>query len=87
MLAYLPFAIVLAIVVLAGLRIWMYHWRQGAALIAGALLVASVLRGVLTEEQTGLLAIRTRGIDVLSYGGLGLLIMFVAVTIGDGPFG
>ena len=85
-LAHLPFALVMAVVLIAGFRIWMYHWRQGAALIAGALFVAAVLRAVLTSEQSGLLAIRSRVVDVLSYGGLGLLIFFVAITIGQGPF-
>lgn len=86
MLAHLPFAIVMAIVLIAGLRIWMYHWRQGAALIAGALFVAAVLRGILSTEQSGLLAIRSRVVDILSYGGLGVLIFAVAVAIGEGPF-
>lgn len=86
-LAQLPFAIVIAIVVLAGLRIWMYHWRQGAALVAGALFVAAVLRAVLTNEQSGLLGIRGRAVDVLTYGGLGMVIFVVAITIGHGPFG
>ncbi|PXY32284.1 DUF3017 domain-containing protein [Prauserella muralis] len=86
-LVHLPFAVVLALVAIAGLRIGMYHWRQGAALIGGALLVAAVLRAALSDEQAGLLAIRSRVVDVLSYCGLGLLILFVALTIIGGPLG
>ncbi|WP_106182619.1 DUF3017 domain-containing protein [Prauserella shujinwangii] len=86
-LRHVPFAVVLALVAIAGLRIWQYHWRQGAALIGGALLVAAVLRAALSDEQGGLLTIRSRVIDVLSYAGLGLLILFVALTITGGPLG
>jgi asparagine N-glycosylation enzyme membrane subunit Stt3 len=86
-LAHLPFAVVMALVAVAALRIGMYHWRQGAALIGGALLVASVLRAALSDEQAGLLQIRGRSVDVLSYAGLGILILFVALTITGGPFG
>ena len=84
-LHHLPFAVVLALVAVAGLRIGMYHWRQGAALVGGALLVAAVLRAALSDEQAGLLRIRSRFVDVLSYTGLGGLIIFVALTITGGP--
>ncbi|MEU6646264.1 DUF3017 domain-containing protein [Saccharomonospora sp. NPDC046836] len=87
LLTHLPFALVLALVAIAAMRIGMYHWRQGATLIGGALLVAAVLRAALSDEQAGLLRIRGRAIDVLSYVGLGLLILFVALTITGGPLG
>lgn len=87
LLVHVPFALVLALVALAAVRIGMYHWRQGAVLIGGALLVAAVLRAALSDEQAGLLTIRGRAVDVLSYAGLGLLIMFVALTITGGPLG
>ncbi|WP_116041468.1 DUF3017 domain-containing protein [Amycolatopsis palatopharyngis] len=77
----------MALVAVAALRIGMYHWRQGAALIGGALLVASVLRAALSDEQAGLLCIRGRSVDILSYAGLGILILFVALTITGGPLG
>lgn len=85
LLQQLPFILVLTLVAIAAVRIGMYHWRQGAALIAGALLVAAVLRAVLGEEQAGLLAIRGKVIDVLVYGALGAMILFVALTIAQGP--
>jgi uncharacterized membrane protein len=86
-LVHLPFALVLALVAVAAVRIGLYHWRQGAALIGGALLVAAVLRAALADEQAGLLTLRSRAVDVLSYAGLGLLILFVALTITGGPLG
>lgn len=81
-LEQLPFALVMAIVLAAGVRIGMYHWRQGAGLIAGALFVAAVLRGVLTSSRAGLLVVRSRVVDVVSYAGLGLLILALAIVLG-----
>ncbi|MEU0466495.1 DUF3017 domain-containing protein [Amycolatopsis sp. NPDC006131] len=86
-LEQVPFALVMLLVAVAGVRIWQYHWRQGAAIIGGALLVAAILRAVLPGVRAGLLAIRGRPVDVLSYAGLGVLILFLAFTITDGPFG
>ncbi|MFC4004463.1 DUF3017 domain-containing protein [Prauserella oleivorans] len=85
LLTHLPFAVVLLLVAAGAVRIGMYHWRQGAALIGGALLAAAVLRAALADEQAGLLKIRARVIDVLCYSGLGLLILFDALTIIGGP--
>lgn len=71
----------------AALRIGQYHWRQGAVIIGGALLVAAVFRAVLPSNRAGLLAVRTRPVDVISYSGLGLVILFFAFTITNGPLG
>ena len=83
--AHLPFAVVLAIVAAGFVRIAQYHWREGSVLVAVALLVAALLRAVLTPEQAGLIVIRSRGVDVLAYTALGALILFVALTITKGP--
>lgn len=85
-LVQLPFGLVMLIVAVAALRISQYHWRQGAALIGGALLVAGLLRAVLPAEQAGLLAVRGKAVDFLSYGGLASLILFLSFTITGGPF-
>jgi hypothetical protein len=42
-------------------------------------------RAVLPEERAGLIALRGRGVDVLLYTTLSLLILFVALTITGGP--
>lgn len=84
-LAQLPFSMVLAIVAVGFVRIAQYHWREGTVLIALALLVAAVLRAALAEDKAGLLVIRGRGVDVLSYAGFAVLILFVALTITKGP--
>ena len=83
--AQAPMIAVLAIAAVGMERVLTQHWREGAVLIGGALLVAAVLRAALSHERTGLLAIRTRTVDVLSYAGLGLLILFTALTITGGP--
>lgn len=83
--AHLPFALVMAIVAVGFVRIAQYHWRQGTVLIACALLVAALLRAVLSSEQAGLIVIRGRGLDILSYTAFGAMILFVALTITKGP--
>jgi hypothetical protein len=80
-----PFAIVLILVAVAAVRIAQYHWRQGAVIVAGALLVAAVFRAVLPSVRAGLLAIRGRPVDVLSYSGLAVVLIFLAFTITNGP--
>jgi hypothetical protein len=85
-LSQLPFALVMLIVAVAALQIGQYHWRQGTGLIGGALLVASVLRAVLPDERAGLLGIRGKAVDIVSYAGLALLILFLTFTITGGPF-
>lgn len=84
-LAHLPFGLILTLVAIAMVRVSQYHWREGAVIIAAALLIAALLRAVLSESQAGLIAIRGRGIDVLLYSSLGLMILFVALTITGGP--
>lgn len=78
---HLAFGAVLAVVAAGFVMILLYHWRRGTVLIGGALLLAAGLRAALSKEQAGLIAIRGRGVDVLSYAALGTLIVLVAVTI------
>jgi len=82
----LPFAAVLLVVAVAALRIFQYHWREGAALIGAALLLAAVLRAVLPTARAGLLAIRGKVVDIVTYTGLAAAVLYVALTIIGGPF-
>ena len=84
-LSHLPFGMVLAVVALGLLRIVLYHWRQGTVLIGAALILAAALRALLREDQAGLIAIRGRGVDVLTYTAFGFCMMAVALTIEGGP--
>ncbi|HET9138436.1 DUF3017 domain-containing protein [Actinophytocola sp.] len=80
-----PFLLVLAVVVVGLVRIAQYYWREGTVLLGGALLLAALLRALLPADRAGLVAIRGRGVDVLLYGGLGVAVMAVALTIQGGP--
>jgi hypothetical protein len=82
----MPFLLVMLVVAVAALRIGQYHWREGAVLIGGALMLAGLFRAVLPDEKAGLLAIRGRPVDVLTYGALSVLILFISLTITGGPF-
>jgi len=73
--------LVLAIALIGMQRILTAHWREGSALLGGALLVAAVLRALLPVDRTGLLAIRSKAIDVLFYSAFGLVMVVLAVTI------
>lgn len=81
----LPFAAVLLVVAIAALRIFQYHWREGAALIGAALLLAAVLRAVLPTARAGLLAIRGKLVDVVTFTALAAAVLYVALTIIGGP--
>lgn len=87
LLEQVPFAVVLVLVAVAALRIAQYHWRQGAVIVGGALLVAAVFRAVLPAAKAGLLGVRGRPVDVITYAALGLVILFFAFTITNGPLG
>ncbi|MFC5992752.1 DUF3017 domain-containing protein [Pseudonocardia hispaniensis] len=76
-----PLLLVLLIMALGLVRVLTAHWRQGSVLLGGALLVAAVLRILLPDNRIGLLAIRSRVIDVLCYSGFGLVMIVLAMTI------
>jgi len=82
---HLPFALVLGIGVFGLVRIFQYHWRQGAVLLGVSLLVAAALRVLVTDEQAGLIKIRGRGMDAFLYSTLGVVVIAVSLTITGGP--
>ncbi|WP_219419100.1 DUF3017 domain-containing protein [Pseudonocardia nigra] len=79
-----PLIFVLLIAAAGMVRVLTQHWREGAALLGGALLVAAVLRVLLPPDRAGMLAIRSRPIDVLCYAGFGVVMVALAVTITHG---
>jgi DUF3017 family protein len=81
------FLLVLLVAAVGVLRILQYHWREGAVLIGGALVLAGLLRAVLPTARVGLVAVRGRLVDVLAYAALAGMILFVALTLTGGPFG
>jgi hypothetical protein len=78
---------VLAVVAVGLVRIILYHWRDGTVLIGVALFLAAGLRALLSDDQAGLIMIRSRGVDVLTYSGFGACMILVAITIQGGPLG
>ena len=83
--AQAPLAVVLAVVVVAFWRIGLQHWREGTTMLGLALLVAAVLRVSLPDRTAGLLAVRPRRTDVLTYAAFGVVVVLVSLTITGGP--
>jgi Protein of unknown function (DUF3017) len=79
-----PMLAVLAVAAVGLLRVATANWREGSVLLGGALILAAVLRAVLPPDRAGLLAIRSWAVDVLSYAGLGVAVVLLAVTITRG---
>lgn len=82
---HVPFAVVVLVTALGLLRIAMHAWREGSVWLSLALLLAAGMRAVLASDQVGLLAVRSRTVDMVLYGGFGLLLLAVALTIVGGP--
>lgn len=57
------------------------HWKRSAVMIAGALVLAAVLRLVLPSHIAGLLVLRRRWIDVTLFAVLGLAIAAVSLAV------
>jgi hypothetical protein len=76
---------VLAVVAIAFVRIGLQHWREGTTELGLALLLAAALRASLADRAAGLLAVRPRRVDVLTYTLFGLVVIFVSLTITGGP--
>ena len=79
----IPFAVVLLIEVGAVLSVGLapQHWLRAVAGMTAGLLVAGLLRLVLTNEQAGLLRVRRRSFDVACYWGLAVFTFTVAVIL------
>lgn len=78
---HLPFLVVLVLVSVAVVLVLASRWRRAAVVLGLALLVGAVLRAALPEERAGLLAVRNRPSDVLTFGSLGLAIIVIANSI------
>lgn len=56
------------------------HWRRGLVVIGLALVGTAALRLVLPLRRVGLLAVRSRWVDVLMLAGTGLAITVLTLT-------
>jgi hypothetical protein len=56
------------------------EWRRGLVIIGLALMGAALLRLLLPLRRVGLLAVRSRSVDVLLMGGAGLALTVLTLT-------
>ncbi|MFG2002563.1 DUF3017 domain-containing protein [Spirillospora sp. NPDC048911] len=80
-LAQLPYAIVLCGVAGGLILCSLNYFRRGSLLVAAALLVAALARVILPVSQVGLLAVRSRFIDVCTLLLLGEMVAFIALSV------
>lgn len=69
---------------LVGLLVTLSDFRAGVLTIGGSLLVGAVLRGVL--PSVGMLAVRSRFTDLLTYGVLGSAMVLLAMMAQPDPW-
>jgi hypothetical protein len=81
--AQAPFMTVFAIVALSFLYLLVQpsHWRRGTGILAVAMLLAAVLRLMLSKPKAGMLAIRARWFDSTAYFLLGALILILDIRL------
>jgi Protein of unknown function (DUF3017) len=75
-----PFAVVFTPAVISVIVIALGALKHGLILLGGALLLGSVLRFVLPAARAGLLAVRRRGVDVVTMALLGLVLVLLALV-------
>ncbi len=76
-----PLVVVLLGVLLGLLVVASHHFRRGTFLIGCCLLAAAALRAGLPERRTGMLAVRSRTVDILTSGGFGLALVLLTVVV------
>lgn len=78
----------LAICVLAGLvglvTLTFYSWRNGILIFSGSVLLAGLLRVVLSDDQAGLLHVRGRMFDTAMLLGAGASILVLGLIVPNG---
>jgi DUF3017 family protein len=57
------------------------HLLRGVLVLAGAMIIAGLLRLLLPARQAGLLAVRSRAFDVLCYCGTGVAIVTLGLAL------
>jgi hypothetical protein len=60
-------------------------WRGGLFVISAALVLAAVARALIPDAMSGMLKVRARWIDVLTYGVLGAGLFAVVFSVSGGP--
>ncbi|WP_235660340.1 DUF3017 domain-containing protein [Mycolicibacterium gilvum] len=57
------------------------YWRRGALVMAIGVAVAAALRTALPEDRVGLLAVRTRTVDIVTTASVSAAMLYIAWTI------
>ena len=78
----IPITFVLIIVAGALLLIAFAYWRRGAFALGLAMLLAGLLRAILSERTIGVLAVRGKGFDLLFYFASAAIMLTLAIGIG-----
>ena len=67
---------------LAGLVVLTFdEWRKGVLIFGGGVLLAGLLRAVLSDDAAGLLRVRSRMFDVLLLLGVGAAIVLLGLIV------
>jgi Na+/proline symporter len=77
----IPITIVLAIVAFGLLLIAFAYWRRGTTALAFAMLLAGMLRVLLSERVIGVLAVRGKRFDVTFYFIVGAMMAALAIGL------
>lgn len=76
-----PILVVALFLVAAFVLVAAGFWRRGALVMAVGVAVAAGLRLTLSDERAGLLAVRTRTVDVVTTATVSAAMLYVAWTI------
>lgn len=76
-----PITIVLAIVALGLVLIALAYWRRGTLALGVAMVLAGLLRMVLSERVIGVLAVRGKAFDVGFYALVGAGMLALAIGL------
>lgn len=76
-----PLALVLIGMAVALGFIVLERWRRGAFLLGVVALAAAALRLVVPEERARLLGVRSKRFDVVTYIGIGTVILWLATSV------
>jgi hypothetical protein len=77
----IPITVVLAIVAIGLVLISLAYWRRGTVALAFAMLLAGLLRAVLSERVIGVLAVRGKGFDLFFYVAVGAFMLALAIGL------
>lgn len=76
-----PFLAVWAVVAIGFLFVAASFWRRGLVIVAAAAVLACLLRLVLPARRAGWLVVRSRPLDVLCFGSLGVALGALTLVV------